>query len=58
MWEKAGMIAIKGRSFMKILIASDLHGSAYYTKMLFDYADGGNFDKILLLGDLLYHGPP
>ena len=42
---------------MKILIASDLHGSAYYTKMLFDYADGGDFDKILLLGDLLYHGP-
>ena len=42
---------------MKILIASDLHGSAYYTKLLFDYADSEDFNKILLLGDLLYHGP-
>ncbi|MBE6590427.1 MAG: phosphodiesterase [Ruminococcaceae bacterium] len=42
---------------MNILIASDLHGSAYYTKMLFDLAKERDFDKLLLLGDLLYHGP-
>lgn len=41
---------------MKFLIASDLHGSAYYAKLLLDFAQRENPDKILLLGDLLYHG--
>lgn len=42
---------------MKLLIASDLHGSAYYTKQLLDAFQQENADKLLLLGDLLYHGP-
>lgn len=42
---------------MKILIASDLHGSAYYCEKLVELANKENPDKILLLGDLLYHGP-
>ena len=39
------------------MIASDLHGSAYYTKLMIDAFTRENADKLLLLGDLLYHGP-
>ena len=39
------------------MIASDLHGSAYYTKMLLDAYTKENPQKLLLLGDILYHGP-
>lgn len=42
---------------MKILIASDLHGSAYYVEKLIDAYKASGADKLLLLGDLLYHGP-
>ena len=42
---------------MKILIASDLHGSAYYCEKLMELVEKENPDKVLLLGDLLYHGP-
>ncbi len=42
---------------MKLLIASDLHGSAYWVKKLMDFAEQENPDKLVLLGDLLYHGP-
>lgn len=42
---------------MKWFIASDIHGSAYYCeKMLEDYKRE-NADRLLLLGDILYHGP-
>ncbi len=41
----------------KLLIASDLHGSAYYTRLLMDRIREEKADRILLLGDLLYHGP-
>lgn len=41
----------------KLLIASDLHGSAYYTGLLMDRIAEEKADRILLLGDLLYHGP-
>lgn len=41
----------------KILIASDLHGSVYYVNNLINLFDKENCDTILLLGDLLYHGP-
>ena len=41
----------------KILIASDLHGSAYFTSLLTDRIAEERPDRILLLGDLLYHGP-
>ncbi len=42
---------------MKILIASDIHGSAKYCEELLNAAKKENVDKILLLGDILYHGP-
>lgn len=47
----------KKEKVMKILIASDIHGSAYYCKKLISAAENENPDKILLLGDILYHGP-
>lgn len=42
---------------MKWLIASDIHGSAYYCKKLVDAFASEKADRLLLLGDLLYHGP-
>ncbi len=42
---------------MKIIIASDIHGSAYWTKQLVNAVEMQAPDKIVLLGDLLYHGP-
>ncbi len=42
---------------MKLLIASDIHGSFFYTKKLLEVFKTNNFDQILLLGDILYHGP-
>lgn len=42
---------------MKILIASDLHGSAKYCRQLLEAFKSENADKMLLLGDVLYHGP-
>lgn len=42
---------------MKLLIASDLHGSAQYCRRLLERVEAEKPDQILLLGDLLYHGP-
>ncbi len=42
---------------MKWLIASDIHGSAYYCEKLVNAFKKENADKMLLLGDILYHGP-
>ena len=42
---------------MKLLIASDLHGSSCFVEKLVQRIDAEQPDKILLLGDLLYHGP-
>ena len=42
---------------MKYMIASDLHGSAWYCRKLMEAMDREAPDKLLLLGDLLYHGP-
>lgn len=42
---------------MKIFIASDLHGSAYYVEKLIEAYRESGAEKMLLLGDLLYHGP-
>ena len=39
------------------LIASDLHGSATYTEELLEAYDREAADRLLLLGDILYHGP-
>ena len=42
---------------MKFLIASDIHGSAAWCRRLMDALDAEQPDRLLLLGDLLYHGP-
>ena len=42
---------------MKLLIASDIHGSAHYCAQLMARIEAENPDQVLLLGDLLYHGP-
>lgn len=42
---------------MRILIASDLHGSLSALRFLIDKANAIKPDLILLLGDLVYHGP-
>ena len=42
---------------MKLLIASDIHGSAYWCGRLMEAVDREQPDKLILLGDLLYHGP-
>ena len=42
---------------MKLLIASDIHGSAYWCGRLMELIRQENPDRVLLLGDLLYHGP-
>ena len=42
---------------MKYLIASDIHGSAYWAYRLMRAIEADQPDRILLLGDLLYHGP-
>lgn len=42
---------------MKLLIASDIHGSAYYCGKLMEVLKAEKPDKLVLLGDLLYHGP-
>ncbi len=41
----------------KILIASDIHGSAFWCDKLLSAFEKEKADKLLLLGDLLYHGP-
>lgn len=42
---------------MKFLIASDIHGSAAWCRRLMDALDAEQPDRLLLLGDILYHGP-
>ena len=42
---------------MKWMIASDIHGSAYYCGQLLNAYNREQADRLLLLGDLLYHGP-
>ncbi len=42
---------------MKLMIASDIHGSAYWCERLLDAYRKEAPDRLLLLGDLLYHGP-
>ena len=42
---------------MKFLIASDIHGSARWCRALMELVERENPDRLILLGDLLYHGP-
>ena len=49
--------AAKEAKTMKWMIASDLHGSAYYCEQMISAFEREQADRLLLLGDLLYHGP-
>lgn len=42
---------------MKYMFASDIHGSAYYCRKMLDAYREEQADRLVLLGDLLYHGP-
>ena len=42
---------------MKFMIASDIHGSAYYCRHLLDRHTAEAPERLILLGDILYHGP-
>ncbi|MGM9642732.1 MAG: phosphodiesterase [Eubacteriales bacterium] len=42
---------------MKWMIASDIHGSAFYCNQLINAYKNEKADRLLLLGDILYHGP-
>ena len=42
---------------MKLAIASDIHGSATWCARLLEAVEAEHPDRIVLLGDLLYHGP-
>ncbi len=42
---------------LKYLIASDIHGSEFYCKRLIEAYKNENADRLVLLGDILYHGP-
>lgn len=42
---------------MKLLIASDIHGAAGYCRQLLEAWEREGADRLLLLGDILYHGP-
>ena len=42
---------------MKALVISDIHGSGYYADKIREIVERENPEKIILLGDLYYHGP-
>ena len=42
---------------MKLMIASDIHGSAVFCRQLLEAFDREHPWRLLLLGDILYHGP-
>ena len=42
---------------MKIMFASDIHGSALYCSQLLELFHFEEAERLCLLGDILYHGP-
>ncbi len=42
---------------MKYMFASDIHGSAYYCREMLKAYQEEKAERLVLLGDLLYHGP-
>ena len=45
------------RQYMKLMIASDIHGSAFYCEQMLEAYQREEADRLLILGDILYHGP-
>jgi len=48
---------IARRKLMKLMFASDIHGSAYYCRKLLKAWEEEKPQRLVLLGDILYHGP-
>lgn len=42
---------------MKFMIASDIHGSAYFCRLMIEAYKREKTDRLIILGDILYHGP-
>lgn len=42
---------------MRIMVASDIHGSAKWARKIVEVFEKESCDRLLLLGDILYHGP-
>ena len=42
---------------MKLMFASDIHGSAYYCRKMLEAWEQERPGRLILLGDILYHGP-
>ncbi len=42
---------------MRYFVLSDIHGSAYYANLAIEAYRKSGCERILLLGDVLYHGP-
>ena len=42
---------------MKLMFASDIHGSAYYCRKMLEAYQAEEAGRLILLGDILYHGP-
>ena len=42
---------------MKLVVISDIHGSKFYANRIIEIMNTENPDKLVLLGDLYYHGP-
>lgn len=42
---------------MKLMFASDIHGSAYYCRKMLEAYQAEEAERLILLGDILYHGP-
>ena len=42
---------------MKYMVASDIHGSGFFCEKLMQRYNEEKPDKLILLGDILYHGP-
>lgn len=53
------MIIIEKRevNLMKYMFASDIHGSAWYCRKMLKAYEEERADRLVILGDLLYHGP-
>ena len=48
---------MRENSRMRYMFASDIHGSAWYCRRLLKEYRRSGADRLILLGDLLYHGP-
>ena len=42
---------------MKLMFASDIHGSAFYCRRMLELYKNSGAKRLVLLGDILYHGP-